>query len=854
MKDYYKILEISENASEEVVHMAYKALVKKYHPDENNQSENSKDKMVELNEAYFVLSDQKRREQYDCLRKEENSSSGVHTKKENIEPVTQKEVHSNVENGYKKRWYYSYPVIILTYCSGILYPLSLILTILRFAQRKKQDKGYRIRTNIIFGIHVFCALSIVFALWTSKQEEKWNKEFNQYMLDGNYNEAAELLSKHDSSMNEETVMNYLNLYENAQIPEDITDIVTEYYNGLSDKTTFSENVEGYLQGILWKMPEEQQEKASKILSDVERQKKEKAESIAMSKAVESSSMMESSEASAETEQASENTETAESNPIVETSEAATETEQPSENIETTETNSIMESSEADHPSISEKNQTQAADITEKADDSGNSRLEYTIQAIKDSTTNYSYFENPYLLASLKEYLELINQSYAGVGSNQRATIISMEEALREAKISKSLIKKIMRLDGSEFFNNSDFVLMDRKDGSSVVGSLLGIDESRSSYYEVSSAAKSLDSLFDFYYVGKLKNNKPNGNGALFCFLSSTGMRLLYAGEFKDGRADGTGIWFDSTWFGYDVIKRGKYTKNALEGKGIKYNDTDITGVYKCYSDMLSEYSNGKFAEYPKEKQEEILKRIIQKNPACRMQFIEGLYQSDNTKVKIDIPVIKPIEEFNGKFKDDEYQDGRLYDYFGILSYDGTFKNQEYNGKGKLYYNGSSALKYKGNFRKGKYNGKGVLYNEDGSVRKKGEFKNEAPNTEQEKMAYSLASSITMSLYTTMTDKGVEYFFEPESMRKNQDDEYIFPNSDCTELTDQEISSLSQDEIRLATNEIYARHGYIFKDSTLKAYFESKSWYYGTIEPEDFQENMLNYYEKTNIEKLAAARK
>ena len=60
MKDYYKILEISENASEEVVHMAYKALVKKYHPDENNQSENSKDKMVELNEAYFVLSDQKR--------------------------------------------------------------------------------------------------------------------------------------------------------------------------------------------------------------------------------------------------------------------------------------------------------------------------------------------------------------------------------------------------------------------------------------------------------------------------------------------------------------------------------------------------------------------------------------------------------------------------------------------------------------------------------------------------------------------------------------------------------------------------------------------------------------------------
>lgn len=144
--------------------------------------------------------------------------------------------------------------------------ISAIINIDDFAvcSKEKQDKGYRIRTNIIFGIHVFCALSIVFALWTSKQEDKWNKEFNQYILDGNYTEAAELLSKHDSNMNERTVEKYLNLYENAQIPADIADIVAKYYNGLSDKATFSENVEGYLQGILWKMPGEQQEKSIKF--------------------------------------------------------------------------------------------------------------------------------------------------------------------------------------------------------------------------------------------------------------------------------------------------------------------------------------------------------------------------------------------------------------------------------------------------------------------------------------------------------------------------------------------------------------------------------------------------------------
>lgn len=633
---------------------------------------------------------------------------------------------------------------------------------MRFAQRKKQDKGYRIRTNIIFGIHIFCALSIVIALWTSKQEEKWNKEFNQYMLDGNYTEAAELLSKHDSNMNEETVMNYLNLYENAQIPEDIADIVAKYYNGLSDKAAFSENVEGYLQGILWKMPEEQQEKINKILADVESQRKEKAESIAMSKAAESSSMMETSEVITETEQASENTETAESSPIVETSEVATETEQSSEGIETAETNSIMESSEANQPSISEKNQTQATDMTEKVDDSGNSQLEYTIQAIKDSTTNYSYYENPYLLASLKEYIDLINQSYAGVGSDQRAAIISMEEALHEAKISKSLIKKIMNLDGSDFYNNSDFILMDQKGESNIVGSILGENKQKTAYYEVSSDAKSMDSEFDFYYVGKIKDNRPNGDGALF-LSTYTGVHLLYAGGFKDGKTNGTGIMLNSTWFGYDILESGTYEKNLLNGKGIRYKDDDITGVYNAYNDMLVDYSNGSFATYSKDKQEEIIKRIIKRNPACRMQLVEKLYELDSKKAKINVPVVKPIDGFVGKFKEGEYQDGKEYDYFGILVYDGEFKNGEYSGSGTLYYDGSSSIKYKGKFRNGNYNGKGVLYNKDGNVRKKAEFKNEKPATEQEEMAYSLSSSITIALYTTKTEKGVEYFFEPEGM-------------------------------------------------------------------------------------------
>lgn len=142
MKDYYEILEISESASEEVIHMAYKALVKKYHPDSSGQEKNSESKMQEINEAYEILSDPERRKNYDEKRvQEENEKS------------------EGSENGH--RWYYSYPVLLATFCSVFLYPLSLLLTIIRFICRKKQDRGYRIRTNIIFGIHMFCLLLLV---------------------------------------------------------------------------------------------------------------------------------------------------------------------------------------------------------------------------------------------------------------------------------------------------------------------------------------------------------------------------------------------------------------------------------------------------------------------------------------------------------------------------------------------------------------------------------------------------------------------------------------------------------------------------------------------------------------------
>ena len=68
-KDYYKILGVPENATEEDIKRAYRRLAKKYHPDFNPNDPNAEEKFKEISEAYAVLSDPKARAQYDQMRK-----------------------------------------------------------------------------------------------------------------------------------------------------------------------------------------------------------------------------------------------------------------------------------------------------------------------------------------------------------------------------------------------------------------------------------------------------------------------------------------------------------------------------------------------------------------------------------------------------------------------------------------------------------------------------------------------------------------------------------------------------------------------------------------------------------------
>ena len=85
MSNYYEILEVDKNASKEVIEKAYRTLAKKYHPDLRS-SAYSQERMMKINEAYEVLSNDFKRKEYDNHLKEKNISIEEYNKikQENI--------------------------------------------------------------------------------------------------------------------------------------------------------------------------------------------------------------------------------------------------------------------------------------------------------------------------------------------------------------------------------------------------------------------------------------------------------------------------------------------------------------------------------------------------------------------------------------------------------------------------------------------------------------------------------------------------------------------------------------------------------------------------------------------------
>ena len=89
----------------------------------------------------------------------------------------------------------------------------------------------------------------------------------------------------------------------------------------------------------------------------------------------------------------------------------------------------------------------------------------------------------------------------------------------------------------------------------------------------------------------------------------------------------------------------------------------------------------------------------------------------------------------------------------------------------------------------------------------------------------------------------------------EEEEFVFADSNSRYLTEEDLDKLTSSELRIARNEIYARHHRLFDDEGLQVYFNECSWYEGMISPSDFTEayaaSVFNEYELYNKDFILA---
>lgn len=102
MKDYYKILEVNETASKEVIENAYKFLVKKYHPDLQNTESATNQKILDINEAYSVLSDDYLKGRYDRELEEERMKNSIKYEETDFSAMHKEKERNNYKSSENK--------------------------------------------------------------------------------------------------------------------------------------------------------------------------------------------------------------------------------------------------------------------------------------------------------------------------------------------------------------------------------------------------------------------------------------------------------------------------------------------------------------------------------------------------------------------------------------------------------------------------------------------------------------------------------------------------------------------------------------------------------------------------------
>jgi|GEM_PF-2403885 len=129
----------------------------------------------------------------------------------------------------------------------------------------------------------------------------------------------------------------------------------------------------------------------------------------------------------------------------------------------------------------------------------------------------------------------------------------------------------------------------------------------------------------------------------------------------------------------------------------------------------------------------------------------------------------------------------------------------------------------------------------------------SPSIRQESSSSADTSDASPS-GTATTDASTAGGDEASSSKPIAEASYILPDSDSRYYSADELAGLTDEQLVLARNEIYARHGRGFNDASIRSYFESQGWYKQLYTAEEFDAmpSPLNQYENANISAILHA--
>ena len=141
--NYYEILEVREDASQEVIEMAYKALVRKYHPDVYRDDEDfAHDITQQINEAHNILSDPETRRSYDDTLRTERSERGGTDRDKTKKPHVVSSLFSSIGKS-------GVPILVLRIAAPLL--CVVLLFSVYYLSRENSalsDEQYRLETAL----------------------------------------------------------------------------------------------------------------------------------------------------------------------------------------------------------------------------------------------------------------------------------------------------------------------------------------------------------------------------------------------------------------------------------------------------------------------------------------------------------------------------------------------------------------------------------------------------------------------------------------------------------------------------------------------------------------------------------